>query len=133
MEEAVREVVRACTLASDEEWVTFGEVVARLGAAGVERYHADLVRAEKVYYTPDGASEATPCRPVDGAFAEAFSAAGVESAVRAVQAGEIAYGAFCRRVAEAGCVGYHVSLAGRRVVYYGRTGDAHVEWFPGAR
>jgi hypothetical protein len=26
-----------------------------------------------------------------------------------------------------------VSLAGRRAVYYGRTGDEHVEWFPGAK
>jgi hypothetical protein len=37
-----------------------------------------------------------------------------------------------QRVLEAGCVGYIASMAGRRVVYYGRTGDNHVEWFPGA-
>ena len=36
------------------------------------------------------------------------------------------------RAAEAGCVGYMAFMAGRRVVYYGRTGDSHVEWFPDA-
>ena len=61
-----------------------------------------------------------------------FSATGVEAAVRAVQAGAIPYRTFCERVVAAGCVGYHVSIVGRRVVYYGRTGDSHVEWFPGA-
>lgn len=32
-----------------------------------------------------------------------------------------------------GCVGYHVSLAGRRAVYYGRSGETHVEQFPPAK
>ena len=62
-----------------------------------------------------------------------FSAEGVEKAVRAIQRQEIAYRKFCRLIADAGCVGYFVSLAGRRAVYYGRTGDEHVEWFPGAK
>jgi uncharacterized protein YbcV (DUF1398 family) len=46
---------------------------------------------------------------------------------------EIAYREFCRQIADAGCVGYFVSLAGPRAVYYGRTGDERVEWFPGAK
>jgi uncharacterized protein YbcV (DUF1398 family) len=62
-----------------------------------------------------------------------FSAEGVEKAVRANQRQEIAYREFCRLIAGAGCVGYFVSLAGRRAVYYGRTGDEHVEWFHGAK
>lgn len=32
----------------------------------------------------------------------------------------------------AGCAGYLVSLPGRRVVYYGRTGETHVELIPAA-
>ena len=58
---------------------------------------------------------------------------GVEKAVRAIQRQEIAYREFCRQIAGAGCVGYFVSLTGRRAVYYGRTGDEHVQWFPGAK
>jgi hypothetical protein len=30
----------------------------------------------------------------------------------------------------AGCAGYIVSFLGRRVVYFGRTAETHVEHFP---
>ena len=30
----------------------------------------------------------------------------------------------------AGCAGYFVSIPGKRVVYYGRTGETHVEIIP---
>ncbi len=52
--------------------------------------------------------------------------------MRAVQGGRIRYREFCARIAAAGCVGYFVSIPGRRAVYYGRTADSHTEWFPGA-
>ena len=81
---------------------------------------------------PDGDFEEVEVHKVGGAALK-FSAEGVEKAVRAIQRQEIAYREFCRQIADAGCVGYFVSLAGRRAVYYGRTGDEHVEWFPGAR
>ena len=59
--------------------------------------------------------------------------AAVEAALRAIQRGAISYTTFCDRIAEAGCVGYFVSLKGKRALYYGRTNDVFVEWFPGAR
>lgn len=126
----VKEVVIEATRASDEERLTFGEVVMSLMKAGVERYHADLLRGEKTYYLPNGESEVVMGDAVEAAPAEAFSAGGVDAAVRAIQAGQIQYKTFCNRVAEAGCVGYHVSLVGKRAVYYGRTGDSHVRSFP---
>lgn len=132
MDTHVKDVVREITRASDEERITFPAVVERLTAAGVERYHADMSAGTKTYYMPDGTSEITTSK-LGGAIAERFSAEGVEQAVRASQKGEIIYTTFCERIAAAGCVGYFVSLAGRRAVYYGRTIDTHVEWFPGAR
>ena len=60
----------------------------------------------------------------------AFTADGVAAAVRAIQQQKIQYREFCERIAQAGCVGYIVSMAGRRAVYYGRTGDSYVEPFP---
>jgi uncharacterized protein YbcV (DUF1398 family) len=99
---------------------------------GIERYHADLVADRKTYYLPNGDFEEVEVHKAKGA-AMKFSAEGVEKAVRAIQRQEIPYREFCRRIADAGCVGYFVSLAGRRAVYYGRTGDEHVEWFPGAK
>ena len=129
MGQNVRAVVEECTRASDEGRSNFPDTLAKLRAAGVERYHADLVAAEKVYYAPDGAHR-VPAGPVTQPFAVAFSAAGVEAAVRASQSGAISYRTFCARVADAGCVGYLVSLQGKRVVYYGRTGETHVELIP---
>jgi uncharacterized protein YbcV (DUF1398 family) len=133
MDAAVRDVVLECTKASDEERVSFPEVVKKLIDAGVERYHADLLRSEKTYYLPNGESEVVPNHAVGIVPPREFSAQGVDAAVRAIQAGNIQYKAFCERVAAAGCVGYFVSIAGRRAIYYGRTGDSHVEWFPGAK
>jgi uncharacterized protein YbcV (DUF1398 family) len=125
----VAAIVREATDASDGERILFPEVVRMIAEAGVERYHADLVCATKTYYLPDGRFEVVGCMPVEKPAA-AFSAPAVEAAVRTIQRGEIAYREFCRRIAAAGCVGYFVTVAGRRAVYYGRTGDTHVEWFP---
>ncbi len=130
MDADIKRVVIECTRESDEEASPFPEIVARLIAAGVERYHADLVRSEKTYYLPDGQTEVVPCHAVDVPAADGFHAADVEAAVRASQTRAIGYREFCRRVMRAGCVGYQVSLAGRRAVYYGRTGQTHVEHFP---
>lgn len=131
MDENAKAIAREMTLASDEERIAFPDVVTQLAKGGIERYFADLIASTKTYYDPDGAMEVTPCHAVPAPSA-AFSAEAVNAAVRASQAGAIKYRAFCERIAEAGCVGYLVSLAGRRAVYYGRTGDSHTEWFPGA-
>ena len=47
MDAHVKEVVREMSKASDEERVTFPEVVKALMEVGVERYHADLVAGRK--------------------------------------------------------------------------------------
>jgi uncharacterized protein YbcV (DUF1398 family) len=122
-------VVEDCTRASNESRTTFPEVVSRLSESGVERYHADLVRAENTFFMPDGTfhsvASASPYQP-----AERFSAPGVEQAIRAIQARQIDYREFCRRISAAGCVGYFVSLTGRSAHYYGRGNEFHVEQFP---
>ncbi len=123
-------VIEDCTAASDAGTKAFPSVIADLIGAGVERYHADLVRAQKVYYLPSGESRAVGCHALDAQPAMTFVATGVEAAVRDAQAGRIDYRSFCRRIAEAGCTGYHVSIPGRRAVYYGRTAEMHVEVFP---
>jgi len=132
MDTAIRNTMIEASRASDEGHQSFGAIVKQLMDAGVERYHQDFLRSERTYYLPDGESEVVRNDVVSATPALGFSAAGVEAAVRAVQAGAIKYKQFCRQVMEAGCVGYLVSLAGKRVVYYGRTGDMHVEHFPGA-
>jgi uncharacterized protein YbcV (DUF1398 family) len=125
-------VLQECTDASDQERITFPEVVMKLAAAGVERYHADLLRGERTYYLPSGESHRLNAVQITEVPAAAFAAERVEAAIRAIQQQKIQYREFCDRIVRAGCVGYMVSLAGRRAVYYGRTGDNYVERFPNA-
>ncbi len=132
MQATLIEILKECTEASDQERVTFPEVVMKLMQAGVERYHADLLRGEKIYYLPSGDSERIPAGPIETTPAHEFDASGVEAAIRAIQQNKIRYREFCERIAQAGCVGYIVSLAGRRAVYYGRSGENYVEPFPSA-
>jgi uncharacterized protein YbcV (DUF1398 family) len=129
MDDHVKDVVREMTRASEEERIAFPDLVEALMAAGVERYHADLLAGTKTYYMPDGSFEITPSRALQAAID--FRGDIVQQAVQAIQQGEIGYRAFCERIAAAGCVGYFVSLAGKRAVYYGRTLAAHVAWFTG--
>lgn len=126
-------VIEDCTRASHEERITFGEVVGRLIAAGVERYNVDLVLGESTYFMPDDRSHRVAYKPADTRPANSFSADGVLAAVRSIQAGRTKYLTFCRQILEAGCVGYLVSMQGRRAVYYGRSGETYVEPFPGSR
>jgi uncharacterized protein YbcV (DUF1398 family) len=132
MDPRIKSVISECAQASDEERSSFPEIVARLMEAGVERYQADLIRSSKTFYLLNGESEVIACHDVGVAPATQFFPVAIEAAVRASQRREIQYREFCRRVATAGCVGYFVSLLGRRAVYYGRTAETHVEHFPPA-
>ena len=131
--ETAHAVAERCVQASDDGTMTFPAVVGLLVEAGFERYHTDLVRHEKTFYPADGPSVRVSTAVLGGEVGRAFSAAGVEAAVRATQAGQISYATFCERITAAGCVAYEVSMVGRRVVYWGRTGESHTEYFPGAR
>jgi len=133
MDTQVKDIIVECTRASDEERITFPEVVEKLAKAGVERYHTDLLRGERTYYMPNGESEVVKGHAVSVVPAQEFSDAGVGAAIKTIQAGKIQYRTFCARIAEAGCVGYMVSLQGQRAVYYGRSGDIYIEWFPSAK
>lgn len=42
----------------------------------------------------------------------------------------VRHAAFCERLKAAACAGYLVSFLSRRVVYYGRYAETHVELFP---
>lgn len=130
MQETVKSVIEACTRGSDEERMSFPEVIQNLHAVGVERYHADLVRGEKTFYLPAGDSIVVEAAPLHSQPASAFSATDTQAAVRAIQGQQIGYKEFCERIAAAGCTSYIVSLVGRRVVYFGRSAESFVEPMP---
>jgi uncharacterized protein YbcV (DUF1398 family) len=124
--------VTECAARSASGSIHFGEVIARLTAVGIERYHADYSRNETTYYAADGSSCIVPMAHEPAPIADRFSAAAIETGVRMSQRGEIMYPQFTSRALAAGCVGYFVLLTGRCVQYFGRRGETHTEWFPGA-
>lgn len=133
-DDAARAAAR-CLAAAYDGTMSFPEILATLGAAGIERYTVDYACGATTYFAADGA-RVTVDHPHDGAaIAARFDGAAVERAVRHAQSGaaDYTYEGFCARVMAAGCAGYHVSLLGRRVVYFGRTAETHVEFMPGAR
>jgi uncharacterized protein YbcV (DUF1398 family) len=133
MDAHLKSVMESCSKASDESSLSFPQVVMRLMEAGVEWYHADLLRSEKTYYMPDGQSHAVPNAPLGEPPARDFLPPDVEKAIRAIQAQGITYKEFCERIGAAGCVGYFVSFPGRQAIYFGRTGASYVEPFPAAK
>jgi uncharacterized protein YbcV (DUF1398 family) len=126
------EIMEQCAKGAVSGELTFPEIVGKLMAIGVERYHADFSRQEITYYLADGESLVVGLPHPAHVTAAEFSAADVAAAVKQSQQNEHTYLDFIRKTMAAGCVGYIVQITGRRVIYFGRKGDSHVEHFPPA-
>ena len=114
--------------------LSFPEVVGQLLSAGVEYYHVDYVGMKKAFYGGDGEVVVTPINyeglpPV----ARDFNVAAIRADILDSQRNGQNYRDFTRRAMEAGAQGYFAFLRGKRVIYLGRQGDQHTEWFPGAQ
>ena len=135
MDAQVQAVVAECTRASEENRMSFVEVVKKLMEAGVESYLTDFRRATKTYYLPNGEFFEVPAEAIAAQPAAKFHQPRIEAAIREAQANkpDYTYKGFCEKVLAAGCAGYIVSLSGRRAVYFGRTAETHVELFPSAK
>lgn len=124
------QVMEEATSRSLQGTITFGEVVGKLLAIGVESYDADLVRMEKTYYMPNGETHIEKLDYKGPAIAQDFSQPEVAAAIKAIQKQEINYVEFLNRILKAGTTRYIVFLAGRKAIYYGRKGEFHIETFP---
>ena len=113
---------------------SFPEVVRQLLAAGVEYYQVDYIGLKKTFYSAEGDSAVTPIN-YEGlpAVAVDFDSAAVRADILDSQRNGQHYRDFTRRAMEAGVQGYFAFLRGKRVTYFGRQGNQHTEWFPGAR
>jgi uncharacterized protein YbcV (DUF1398 family) len=125
-------IAETCLHAAQDGSLSFPEIVGKLIAAGFEGYTVDYRRNSQTYYLPDGDSVAMEMHPSASNVAAAFDSIEVERLVRWAQANpaDYSYVAFCERAKAAGCAGDLVSFLGRRVVYFGRTAETHVEHFP---
>ena len=126
-------VISAVLAESEAGTLIFPEVVRRLLEAGVEAYFADLARREETFYMPDGNTHVEKMTLPPTAITEEFSASGIVSAIRGAQTDTIRYPEFVKRAAAAGVIGYWTFLTGKKVIYFGRKGEFHVEEFPRAQ
>lgn len=126
--------VRQMALASLSGTLPFPEIVRHLIAERIEYYHVDYARLQFTFYGIEGAVIVVPLAienlPV---IADRFDTAALRAAILDSQQNGQKFTRFCARAMEAGVQGYYVFLTGKRVSYFGRNGDQHIEWFPGAQ
>jgi len=130
-----QEIARETLEGSESGKMTFPESLRMLGGAGFDGYAVDFRRSTRTYYRPDGEAIELATEPTPAPVAERFNAATLKEAIGEAQklVPGYTYKGFCAKVAGAGCAGYIVSLVGKRVLYYGRTGETHTEYFPGTQ
>jgi uncharacterized protein YbcV (DUF1398 family) len=130
-----KDLARTTLEGSESGAMTFPQSLKILMEAGFDGYTVDLRHATRTYYMPSGEAIELETEPMTTPVAETFDASVVREAIREAQAlvPGYTYKGFCAKVAGAGCAGYMVSLLGRRVLYYARTGETHTEYFPGTQ
>ena len=132
MDEHKTAVVRACIDGAEGNTMTFPQIVGTLMAEGFESYIIDFRRGAATYYLPDGDSVDLSTHKFDVPVSASFDPAPIQAAIKEAQqlVPGYTYAGFRRKVAAAGCAGYIVSFSGRRALYFGRTAETHVEYFP---
>lgn len=126
------DTARTCLDAAYDKTMSFPQIVGALMGAGFEGYVVDYRRNTTTYFLPDGESAVLENRASGAPVAERFDQDGVIAQIKWAQANppDYSYAAFCKNVKALGCAGYIVSFLGRRVLYFGRTAETHVEYFP---
>jgi uncharacterized protein YbcV (DUF1398 family) len=127
------QVMHDVAAATEEGRMTFPQVVGALMEVGVESYLVDFAAGRKTHYLASGETYAEPMILKLDAVAEEFSGEGIVAAIRGAQADTVRYPEFVRQSTAAGVIGYWAFLAGKKVVYFGRKGEMHVEEFPRAK
>ena len=112
----------------------FPEIVGNLIKQGVEYYHVDFLSLSFSFYSANGGVVVAPLALEDlPEVATDFNAAELRAAILDSQQNSQKYPQFCARAMVSGVQSYFAFLRGQRVLYIGRQGDQHTEWFPGAK
>jgi uncharacterized protein YbcV (DUF1398 family) len=132
MNEQLTATAQRCLDAAYAGSMDFPSIVRALIDAGFEGYDVDYRRGTSTYFLATGESVQLSLPKSATKVAPEFRASDVERAVREAQSKTpgYTYAGFCAKVKAAGCAGYMVSFLGKRVVYFGRTAETHVEHFP---
>lgn len=129
-----KDFARAATEAAATGSKDFGQIAGSPIQAGFDGYMVDYRTSTQTFYLPDGSCHVVDIHETSSPVAVVFDAAAVKEAIREAQtkAPGYTYFGFGEKVAQAGCAGYLVSFPGKRVLYFGRSGETHTEYFPGA-
>ena len=126
-------LVRSLALATVSGSIPFPSIVGQLIAERVEYYHVDYIRLQFTFYGTEGGVIVAPLAIENlPAVASDFNGSALRGAILDSQQTGQKFTQFCKRAMEAGVQGYFAFLRGRRVAYFGRNGDHHIEWFPGS-
>jgi uncharacterized protein YbcV (DUF1398 family) len=125
-----KHVIDELAIATQQGKMTFPQVVQGLLEVGVESYLVDFAVKQKTHYLADGTAHTVPMILDPGPIAAEFDNAGLVAAIRGAQADTVRYPEFVKRSTSAGVIGYWAFLTGRRVIYFGRKGEQHIEEFP---
>jgi uncharacterized protein YbcV (DUF1398 family) len=123
-------VIHELAIATQQGKMTFPQVVKGLLEVGVESYLVDFASKQKTHYLADGTTHAVPMILDPGPIAAEFDGAGLVAAIRGAQADTVRYPEFVKRSTAAGVIGYWAFLTGKKVIYFGRKGEQHIEEFP---
>ena len=125
-----KEIILELALATQQGKLTFPKVVQGLLEVGVESYLVDFAARQKTHYLIDGTMYTVPMILEPGPIAAEFNGADLVAAIRDAQADTVRYPEFVKRSTAAGVIGYWAFLTGKRVIYFGRKGEQHIEEFP---
>jgi len=123
-------VIHELAIATQQGKMTFPQVVKGLLEVGVESYLVDFAAKQKTHYLADGTTHAVPMILDPGPIAAEFDGAGLVAAIRGAQADTVRYPEFVKRSTAAGVIGYWAFLTGKKVIYFCRKGEQHIEEFP---
>ena len=127
------QVIHEIAIATQEGKMTFPQVVKGLLEVGVESYFVDFATKQKTHYLADGTTHTVAMILDPGTISPEFDNAGLVAAIRGAQADTVRYPEFVKRSTAAGVIGYWAFLTGKRVIYFGRKGEQHIEEFPKPR
>lgn len=132
MNETSKTIAQQCMNAAYDGIMSFPEILGTLIKNGFESYHVDYLRGTSTYYLADGGSVELTTPDHGTTVAQEFVAFSIQASIKEAQQNVegYTYKGFCKKVMAAGCAGYIVSLPGKRVLYFGRSAETHVEHFP---